>query len=59
MLWLTKITVRPPCATELIFPIDFCWNWRSPTESTSSTIRTSGSRCAATANASRTYMPDE
>ena len=31
----------------------------SPTASTSSTIRISGSRCAATAKASRTYMPLE
>ena len=35
------------------------WNSASPTASTSSTSRISGSRCAATANASRTYIPLE
>ncbi len=35
------------------------WNGSSPTASTSSTSRRSGSTWTATANASRTYMPDE
>ena len=35
------------------------WKVRSPTASTSSRNRISGSRCAATANANRTYMPLE
>jgi len=38
----------------------FFWNAASPTaEETSSTRRISGSRCAATANASRKYLPLE
>ena len=59
MLWLTKRTVRPLRLTWPIFPRHFCWNWASPTASTSSTTRISGSRCDATANASRVYMPLE
>ena len=43
-LWLTKITVLPCPATSFIFPKHFFWNSASPTASTSSTIRTSGSR---------------
>ena len=59
MLWLTKRTVRPLRLTWPIFPRHFCWNWASPTASTSSTTRISGSRCDATANASRVYIPLE
>ena len=59
MLWLTNRTVRPPRPTSCILPRHFCWNAASPTANTSSTMRISGSRCAATANASRTYIPDE
>ena len=59
ILWLTKSTVRPSFATLPIFPKHFFWNSASPTASTSSTIKISGSKCAATANARRTYMPLE
>ena len=59
MLWLTKTTVRPSCETSPILPRHLRWNDASPTASTSSTMRMSGSRCAATANASRTYIPLE
>ena len=48
-----------PATTSRILPRHFFWNSASPTASTSSTIRISGSRCAATAKASRTYMPLE
>ena len=59
MLWLTNRTVLPPVpATSPILPRHFRWNSASPTASTSSTTRISGSRCAATANASRTLMPE-
>ena len=58
-LWLTKRIVRPVEATSLILPMHFFWNAASPTASTSSTNRISGLRCAATANASRKYMPLE
>ena len=59
MLWLTNSTVRPWRATVPILPRHFFWNAASPTASTSSTTRMSGSRCAATENASRMYMPLE
>ena len=57
MLWLTNRIVRPSRTTSPILPRHFFWKLASPTASTSSTIRISGSRWAATANASRTYMP--
>ena len=58
MLWLTNRMVRESRrATSPIFPRHFFWNSASPTASTSSTTRISGSRWAATAKASRTYMP--
>ena len=60
MLWLTNRTVRPsPLATFFIRPRQRFWNSASPTARTSSTIRTSGSRWAATAKASRTCIPLE
>ena len=49
-------TSRP---TDRIRCVHFCWNAWSPTASTSSTTRISGSRWAATANARRTCMPLE
>ena len=52
-------TVLPSPLTSSIFPRHLRWKAASPTASTSSTIRISGSRCAATANASRTYIPLE
>ena len=58
MLWLTNSTVLPlRRETSSIFPRHFFWNSASPTARTSSTTRISGSRCAATANARRTYIP--
>ena len=61
--WETNRIVRPPpwplvpLATSDILPMHFFWKLASPTASTSSTIRICGSRWAATAKASRTYMP--
>ena len=59
MLCETKTTVRPDAPKSCIRPRQRFWNSASPTASTSSTSRISGSRCAATANASRTYIPLE
>ena len=59
MLWLTKSTVRPLRAVSLIRSMLRRWKAASPTASTSSISRISGRRCAATAKASRTYMPLE
>ena len=56
-LWLTNNTVCPSAAIFPIFPRHFFWNAASPTASTSSTIRISGSRCAATANPRRICIP--
>ncbi len=58
-LWETKITVLPAFATSAIFASDLRWKEASPTASTSSTSRISGSRWAATAKASRTDIPLE
>ena len=58
-LWLTNSTVRPLPATSDMRLRHLVWNSASPTASTSSTIRISGSRWAATAKARRTYMPME
>jgi len=55
----TNNTVRPDWLMSRIFVRHFFWNAVSPTAKTSSTISTSGSRCAATANARRMYIPDE
>src|SRR3989344_5762392 len=60
MLCDTKKIVRPSFfVTSSILPRHFFWNSASPTASTSSTKRISGSRCAATEKARRTYMPLE
>ena len=59
MLCETKRTVRPEAPMSSILPRHRRWNSESPTARTSSTRRISGSRCAATENASRTYMPLE
>ena len=60
MLWLTNSTVRPrPWRRPSSCPGTSSGTRASPTASTSSTIRISGSRWAATANASRTYIPEE
>jgi len=58
-VWLTKTTVRPLRATSFIRPRQRRWNSASPTDNTSSMSRISGVRCAATAKASRTYIPLE
>ena len=58
-LWETNSTVRPVLPSSSMRPRQRRWNSASPTASTSSTNRISGSRCAATANARRTYMPLE
>ena len=51
---------RPPAARDLAhLPEALPLEAASPTASTSSTSRISGSRCAATAKASRRYMPLE
>ena len=59
VLWLTNNTVCPSLATRAILSRHFCWNRKSPTASTSSRIRISGSWWIATENASREYMPVE
>ena len=59
ILWLTNNTVRPSVAESPILPKHFFWNSASPTARTSSTTSISGSKCADTAKASRTYMPLE
>ena len=59
MLCETNTTVRPDSPMSSIRPRQRRWNSASPTASTSSTSRISGSRCAATEKASRTYIPLE
>ena len=54
-----KRTVRPSSAALSMRPRHFSWNAMSPTERTSSMIRISGSRWAATEKASRICMPLE
>ena len=57
--WVTRTMVRPSRWKDLMRSRHLRWNGSSPTASTSSTSRMSGSTCTATAKASRTYMPDE
>ena len=59
MLCETKSTVRPPLRRSPIALMHFFWKAASPTASTSSTMRISGSKCAATANPSLSLMPLE
>ena len=59
MLWLTNRTVLPPRATSPFCQDTYSGTPHPPRLSTSSTSSISGSRCAATANASRTYIPLE
>ncbi len=57
--WLTRMIVRPSdfsCANR---SRQRFWKAWSPTASTSSTSRISGSTWMATENPSRTYMPEE
>ena len=58
-LWLTTTMVRPSRWIFFTWSRHLRWKAASPTDSTSSTSRTSGSTLMATANPSRTYMPDE
>ncbi len=59
MSWVTNTIVRPSALSLRKRSKHFCWNAASPTASTSSISTTSASTCVATANASRTCMPDE
>ena len=55
----TRMIVRRCSFSSAILFRHFAWNAASPTARTSSTRRISGSMCAATANPSRTTMPEE
>ena len=57
--WETNTIVPPRCLNSKILPKHLRWNSSSPTANTSSRSSTSASICAATANPSRMYMPDE
>src|SRR6185312_11352781 len=57
--WLTTTTVLPARRNSANFSMHFSWKAASPTASTSSTSRISGSTLMATENPRRTYMPDE
>ena len=59
MSWLTTSIVIPRRSSSLIFAAHFARNGASPTDSTSSTSRTSTSTWIATENASRMNMPEE
>src|SRR6267142_2547741 len=57
-LWETKQKVTPAARKSRMRALHFSWKRSSPTASTSSTIRTSGSTSWAMANPSRAYMPE-
>ncbi len=57
--WETMTIVLPRARRSANFSAHFRWNCSSPTASTSSTRRTSGSTLMATENPRRTYIPDE
>ena len=57
--WLTMTTVLPWARKSANFSMHLAWKLASPTASTSSTSRMSGSTLIATENPRRTYMPDE
>ena len=57
--WVTNRIVRPSRWNSAILSRHFFANASSPTASTSSTSRMSGSTCTATAKPSRTYIPEE
>ena len=57
--WLTSTIVLPLLFSSANFSLHLRWKASSPTASTSSTSRTSGSTLMATEKPSRTYMPDE
>ena len=57
--WLTMTMIFAFDIISRIRRWAFSWNVRSPAESTSSTIRISGSMAVAIENASRTNMPAE
>ena len=56
---VTSRMVRPSCWNWFTRSMHLRWKRSSPTASTSSTTRMSGSMFTATAKPSRTYMPDE
>ena len=58
-LWDTSTMVRPSARSSEMRSQHFIWKPSSPTASTSSTMRISGSTLMATAKASRAYMPLE
>ena len=57
--WVTNRMVRPSSWNSLIRAMHLREKASSPTASTSSTTRMSGSTLTATAKPSRTYIPDE
>ena len=57
--WLTRMIVRPSLRNSSIFSAHLRWNETSPTASTSSMSRISGSTLAAMAKPRRTVIPDE
>src|SRR5207253_584030 len=57
--WETSTIVFFAARNSLILAKHLCWKYSSPTASTSSTRRMSGSRCTATAKPRRMYMPLE
>ena len=59
MLCEHSSSVPPSSRYSSIHAMHFFWNDSSPTASTSSVIRISGRSAVATANPSRTTMPDE
>ena len=60
LLWDTMSTVTPCFSiSSLMRSSHFFWNMKSPTESTSSTTRISGTITVAIANAMRATMPEE
>jgi len=59
MSWETKMSVAPLCTISRILRKHFCEKKTSPTASASSMIKMSGWTFTATANASRSIMPDE
>ena len=57
--WETSTIVLPRALNSWILPTHRCWKASSPTASTSSIRRTSGSTVTAIAKPSRMYIPDE
>jgi hypothetical protein len=59
MSWETNRKLTPAARMASIRAAHFCWKKMSPTLSASSTIRSSGRRCANSAKPRRTRMPEE